>query len=531
MILYTCNYSYESPTTILDLMKNTHIMKFESSSVSAISGSSIQLADDYLDLSMPSYGDSSSSSAKPKSESNIPSFNSPFTDKDADREDVLQKKEDARAAREAEKAAKAQAAAERKAEQEAAAAQKKAEKEARREAEREKQRLAVERANQVKQEKADAAAAAAAASSEAPSEAPAVEEEDAAPEVKAPEFKAPEFKAPEFKAPDFKAPDFKTPDLSGFKAPDFKAPDFKAPDFKAPDFKAPDLGDFKAPEIKAPDFKTPDLSGFKAPDTSSFKAPDVKLPDVSIPKFSVPKMPDMPKVDSPSGSTPSFSTPSFSGSGSSSGGYASLDENVVDDQEERDVKAKEARTAFNEADASARVSLKKEIQLNRRTIIAIQFFGIIIVGLLSRLCFYNISFNVDPMHNCLDRKWRSRQRSCELKLMKRRKLRRTPRTLPAKHDSEVKSFVSDLLVLGIKLHSSSFSIILGLQPLLLAGLKISALLLILKSEIMSRHCICTTVHVKILNVKIPGGDTFAIRNSIFVPLSRLPSFLQNAQNL
>ena len=477
-------------------------MKFESSSVSAISGSSIQLADDYLDLSMPSYGDSSSSSAKPKSESNIPSFNSPFTDKDADREDVLQKKEDARAAREAEKAAKAQAAAERKAEQEAAAAQKKAEKEARREAEREKQRLAVERANQVKQEKADAAAAAAAAaaSSEAPSEAPAVEEEDAAPEVKAPEFKAPEFKAPEF----------------------------KAPDFKAPDFKAPDLGDFKAPEIKAPDFKTPDLSGFKAPDTSSFKAPDVKLPDVSIPKFSVPKMPDMPKVDSPSGSAPSFSTPSFSGSGSSSGGYASLDENVVDDQEERDVKAKEARTAFNEADASARVSLKKEIQLNRRTIIAIQFLGIIIVGLLSRLCFYNISFNVDPMHNRLDRKWRSRQRSCELKLMKRRKLRRTPRTLPAKHDSEVKSFVSDLLVLGIKLHSSSFSIILGLQPLLLAGLKISALLLILKSEIMSRHCICTTVHVKILNVKIPGGDTFAIINSIFVPLSRLPSFLQNA---
>jgi len=307
-----------------DSTQRLSAMKAETAPVSAISGSSIELAVDYLDFSLPSYGDTVSSTAKPKADVDIPAFNNPF----GDAED-----------KEAEKAAKVQAAAEKKAADEAAAAQKKAEKAARREAEKEKQRLAVQRANEAKEEKAAADVAA-----------PAAEE---SPSIKLPEFTAPDIAVPEFKAPDIKVPEFKAPDFGGFKAPD--VPEFKAPDGKIPEFKAPDFG------------------GFKAPDTSEFKAPDVKLPEVSLPKFSAPKLPDMPKIDAPSFSVPStsfeapkvpsFSTPSFSSSGSSSGGYESFDENAVDDQEERDAIARDARTAFNEADASAKEVENKAKQL------------------------------------------------------------------------------------------------------------------------------------------------------------------------
>ena len=66
----------------------------------------------------------------------------------------------------------------------------------------------------------------------------------------------------------------------------------------------------------------------------------------SAPSFSVPKS----NVELPKVSLPSFSTPSFSSSGS----------NVVEfdgeSQEIRDEKAKDARTSFNEADSSAKVS-------------------------------------------------------------------------------------------------------------------------------------------------------------------------------
>lgn len=335
-----------------DSMSKMPTMKIEISPVSAISGSSIQIADDYLDLSLPSYGDSVISSAKAKSESNVPAFSNPFSDtaadsdtsnedkvaaaaakqakkeaaikeKEAEREEFLKRKAEEKEAREADKAAKEQAAAERKAADEAAAAEKKAEKEARREAEKEKQRLSVQRANEEIEEKDDS-------------------EESA-----------------KVSLPDVKVPEFKAPDFSGFKAPDVKVPEFKAPDFSG----------FKAPEIKKTDYKL---------DVPEFKAPDVKMPEVSLPKFTMPKIPDMPKADTSGISTPSFSvpstkfeapkvpsfsTPSFGSSSSSSGGYASLDENIVDDQEERDVRAKEARTAFNEADASAREVENKAKQL------------------------------------------------------------------------------------------------------------------------------------------------------------------------
>lgn len=321
-----------------DSTTKLRMTQIENAPVSAISGSSIQLADDYLSLDMPSYGDAVTSTSKAKSSDggSGPLFSNPFggnsdssdapdtstEDKAAvdaakqakkeaaaqEREEAAQRKEAKKAALDADKAEKEQAAAEKKAADEVKVAQKKAEKEARREAEKEKQRLAVESANAIKDEKAAAAPA----------------ENYSLPEVKIPEFKAPDFKAPEFKAPDFKVPDFKVPE---FKAPDFKTPDFKAPDVKAPEFKAPE-----------------------------FKAPDIKMPEFKAPSFSVPKMPDMPSVSTPSFSvptTPKVSTPSYSSS-SSSGGYASLDENIVDDQEERDEKAKVARTAFNEVDANAR---------------------------------------------------------------------------------------------------------------------------------------------------------------------------------
>lgn len=325
-----------------DSTTKMQVVNVENSPFSPISGSSIQLADDYLDFSMPSYGDSMSSGAKAKSDSNAPAFNNPFSDSDgasddkaaakaskqAEREEMLRRKAEEKAARDAEKAAKEQAAAERKAADEAAAAQKKAEREARREAEKEKQRLAVQRANEQKEEKAAAATVT------------ADEEDDNSEKVSLPEV-----------------------------VPEVQAPDIKVPEFKAPD-------------IKVPEFKAPDFSGFKAPDIPEFKAPDVKVPDVSIPKFSVPKIPDIPTPDTSSISAPSFSlpstkieapkvpsfsTPSFSGSDSgSSQGYASLDQDIVDDQEERDLKAKEARTDFNEADANAR-----EVENNAKKLRAI----------------------------------------------------------------------------------------------------------------------------------------------------------------
>jgi len=305
-----------------DSTTEMRMTRVETTPMSAIMGSSIQLADDYLDFSMPSYGNTVSNSAKAKASEGAPAFSNPFGDVGSSSSDTSA--EDKTAA----KAAKEQAAADKKAADEAAAAQKKADKEARREAEKEKQRLVVQRASEVKEEKAAAAADAAASAS---------------------------YDIPEFKAPDIKVPEF--------KAPDFKVPEFKAPEIKLPEFKAPDFGGLKTPETKAPDISI---------DVPEFKAPDIKLPEVSLPKFSMPKMPDMPKVETPSTSfeapkapsfsapsfeapkVPSFSAPSFSSGGSSTGGYASLDEKVVDDQEERDAAAKDARMIFNDADANAK---------------------------------------------------------------------------------------------------------------------------------------------------------------------------------
>lgn len=297
--------------------------RLETSPVSAISGSSIQLADDYLDFTMPSYGESASNSAKAKASESVPAFNNPFSDFSFSAPDTSA--EDNASANAAAKESKEQAAAAKKAADEEAAAQKKAEKEARREAEKEKQRLAVQRANEVKEEKA-AAAAAAASYDEA--------------EVKAPELSIPEFKAPDIKVPEFKAPDFSV-DVPEFKAPDVKLPEISLPKFSMP--KMPDMPKIETPSVSTPSFSAPSTS-FEAPKAPSFSAPSLEAPKAtsfSAPSFEAPKL-------------PSFSAPSFGGSDSSSGGYASLDEKAVDDQEERDVAAKAARTVFNEADADAK---------------------------------------------------------------------------------------------------------------------------------------------------------------------------------
>lgn len=404
--------------------------RIETSPVSAISGSSIQLADDYLDFSMPSYGDTVSNSAKAKASDSAPAFSNPFSDFGSTSSDTAA--EDKAAS----KAAKEQAAADKKAADEEAAARKKAEKEARREAEKEKQRLAVERANQIKEEKAAAAAEAA----------PAASYE--LPEIKAPEFKAPDIKVPEFKAPDIKVPEFKAPDFGGFKAPETSV----------------DVPEFKAPEFKAPDFK----------------APDIKMPDVSLPKFSMPKMPDMPKIDTPSVSTPSFSAPSTSfeapkvpsfsapsvpsfsapsvpsfsapSFSSSSDGYSSLDADIVDDQEERDTAAKEARSVFNEADANAKVSYhttsNSNVSLNYEKTFLVVLVTVAFHSHTTYPHFFSHAFTISRCHH---RKWRTRQGNCELLLMIRRRLRRKPRMQPVRHDSAVNSFAFDHSELDTKL--------------------------------------------------------------------------------
>jgi DNA polymerase III gamma/tau subunit len=148
----------------------------ETSPNSAISASSLQLAKeaDYLDFSMPSYGDSTASSSSAKKDP--PSFGNPFGDFDPfaakteesspaptptaapvpapdnsaaeEKAAASKRKEQEKAAKEAEKKAEKEAAAAKKAAEEAEAAAKKAEKEARRQAELEKQKAAVERAKQ-----------------------------------------------------------------------------------------------------------------------------------------------------------------------------------------------------------------------------------------------------------------------------------------------------------------------------------------------------------------------------------------------
>ncbi len=404
--------------------------RIETSPVSAISGSSIQLADDYLDFSMPSYGDTVTNSAKVKSSDSAPAFSNPFADfgstsSDTAAEDKAAKEQDAAAS----KAAKEQAAADKKAADEAVAAQKKAEKEARREAEKEKQRLAVQRANEIKEEKAAAAA----------ESAPAVSYE--LPEIKAPEFKAPDIKVPEFKAPDIKVPEFKAPDFGGFKAPETSV----------------DVPEFKAPE---------------------FKAPDIKMPEVSLPKFSMPKMPDMPKIDTPSVSTPSFSAPStsfdapkipsfsapsvpsfsapsFSSSSDSSGGYSSLDVDIVDDQEERDDAAKEARSVFNEADANAKVGIHTTSNSNF-CLNYVKTFLIVLVTIAFHSHTSNPHcFSYVTITRCHHRKSRIRQGNCGLLPMIRRRLRKKPRMQPARQDSAVNSFAFDHSELDTKLTFST----------------------------------------------------------------------------
>ena len=403
--------------------------RIETSPVSAISGSSIQLADEYLDFAMPSYGDTVTNSAKAKSSDSAPAFSNPFADFGSTSSDTAaEDKAASKAAKEQDaadkKAAKEQDAADKKAADEAAAAQKKAEKEARREAEKEKQRLAVQRANEIKEEKAAAEAA------------PAVSYELS--EIKAPEFNAPDIKIPEFKAPDIKVPEFKAPDFGGFKAPETSV----------------DVPEFKAPE---------------------FKAPDIKMPEVSLPKFSMPKMPDMPKIDTPSVSTPSisapstsfeapkipsfsapsvpsFSTPSFSSSSGSSGGYSSLDADIVDDQDERDAAAKEARSVFNEADANAKVSIHTTSTSNF-CLNYVKTFLIVLVTIAFHYhttnphCFsYALTIT-----RCHHRKSRIRQGNCGLLPMIRRRLRKKRRIQPARQDSAVKSFAFDHSELDTKI--------------------------------------------------------------------------------
>jgi hypothetical protein len=114
--------------------------------------------DDFLDFSMPSYGDAVGESTAKAKPDLAPSFANPFSAPPA-----AEQKEDkaAAAAQKAEdKAAAETKKAEDKAAKEAKAEAKKAEKEARLESEKEKQRLAVERANEVQaQKEAESAAA------------------------------------------------------------------------------------------------------------------------------------------------------------------------------------------------------------------------------------------------------------------------------------------------------------------------------------------------------------------------------------
>jgi len=296
-----------------DSMQQINIARTETSPVTTITGTSLQIAakdnSDFLDFSLPSYGDSVGSSAPSKF--SLPSLDiaAPRTDnveesssspaptsednsnekekaaaaaaerkaeaaaaKEAEREEAAQRKAEEKADKEAEKEATKQAAAEKKAADAAEAAQKKVEKEARREAEKEKQRLVLERA---KAEKTEAE----------------VSKEKEAPDT-----------ATSFSVPDIKIPEFTAPDFSSFKAPDIKIPKIKTPDYDL------DISD---------------------------KARNVELPKVSL---------------------SNFSPPSFS-SGS----------NTVDfdgeSQEIRDERAKEARSEFNGADSTAKEYENKAKQL------------------------------------------------------------------------------------------------------------------------------------------------------------------------
>jgi hypothetical protein len=318
----------------------------EISSPSAISGPSIQLSKEveYLDFSLPSYGDSAGSSATPKKDA--PSFSNPFADFDfsapkgepapspapdavsdsSAAEEKVAAQVEKEAAEAAKKAEKEAAEAAKKAEKDAAEAAKKAEKEARRQAEKEKQRLAVERANNEAKE---------------------------AQVVSYQRFRPCICESQRSPLGWFKY--LRLTHLALLFAMIFlknEAPALSLPDIKAPDFELPNL---KVPDVK-----------FEVPD---FKSPDIKMPDVSMPTFSLPKveMPkvDFPKVDAPSFSVPqssvekpkvpSFSTPSFGGSGKSE--YESLVVDDVEPQEVRDERARAATAAYKMADASAKVCM------------------------------------------------------------------------------------------------------------------------------------------------------------------------------
>ncbi|GKZ00567.1 hypothetical protein MPSEU_001008900 [Mayamaea pseudoterrestris] len=305
--------------------------------VTFLPATSINLADKIveMDFSLPSYSESVKGSDISQSKIGVPRFN-PFGDfepsKIAEQDSSNSKQQpfatapavvddvkptiDKRAAAAAEKAA----AEAKKIEEKAAADIKRAEKEARLKVEREKQRAAAERSKQ---------------------------EESSTPA------------ASSFKAPDFS--DLKMPDTSGLKMPDTSS--FKAPDM--PKFDLSGTSSFKAPAM--PKFGMPDTGNFKAPampklempDTSSFKAPS--MPKFDMPNFELPKndyidMDQLPKFDAPKISMPS-NLPSFP----SFGGSPRSDDVVLDSQDARDGRAKDARQVYLQFDASA-----KEIEAQAR---------------------------------------------------------------------------------------------------------------------------------------------------------------------
>jgi hypothetical protein len=135
------------------------------------------------------------------------------------------------------------------------------------------------------------------------------------PDVK---LEMPDMKMPSFKAPE--VPEFKAPDFSGFSAP--KIPEFKAPDLKVPEgFKAPSIPEFKAPDS----FKAPQAPSFDVPKAPSFDS------KIEMPKFGLP----LPSLD---------------------GGTTTSEGEVLESQEARDEKAREARSVFLVADDEAKVS-------------------------------------------------------------------------------------------------------------------------------------------------------------------------------
>lgn len=119
-----------------------------------------------------------------------------------------------------------------------------------------------------------------------------------------------------------------------------------------------------APEISLPSFSTP---SFSPPEMPEVKV--LEMPKFSMPKMDLPEKSDMPKFDAPKFEAPKvlefrapkMSIPSFDAP-KSSGGYdfssqaasASKEAEVVEPQEVRDARAKEARSDFLAADNEAK---------------------------------------------------------------------------------------------------------------------------------------------------------------------------------